>query len=141
MAQNRHPSRSKRLRSKSASPQTGLCRFKPSSPFYGQFSFQKWPFLGYFQDNRPENSRPSPVCQVDICNEGRRFSMAIGLSNDGEWVLNTACTMPWCHTVVHFEVKMSHFEARIRTIVPTMEAYLQSKRSFFNGDVQCVTQD
>ena len=35
--------------------------------------------------------------------------MAIGLSNDGEWVLNMASTTPWCHTVVHFEVKMSRF--------------------------------
>ena len=35
--------------------------------------------------------------------------MAIGLSNDGKWVFNVACTMPWCHTVVHFEVKMSRF--------------------------------
>ena len=35
--------------------------------------------------------------------------MAIRLSNDGKWVFNLACTMPWCHTVVHFEVKMSRF--------------------------------
>ena len=31
------------------------------------------------------------------------------LSNDGKWVFNMACTMPWCHTVVHFEVKMNYF--------------------------------
>ena len=37
--------------------------------------------------------------------------MAIGLSNDGKWVFNKACTMPWCHTVVHFEVKMTRFPA------------------------------
>ena len=37
--------------------------------------------------------------------------MAIGLSNDGKWVFNAACTMPWCHTVVHFEVKMRRFLA------------------------------
>ena len=37
--------------------------------------------------------------------------MAIGPSNDGKWVFNKACTMPWCHTVVHFEVKMSRFWA------------------------------
>ena len=49
------------------------------------------------------------MCQVRACNEGRCSSMAIGLSNDGKWVFNTACIMPWCHTVVHFEVKMSHF--------------------------------
>ena len=37
--------------------------------------------------------------------------MAIGLSKDGEWVFNKACTTPWCHAVVHFEVKMSRFPA------------------------------
>ena len=35
--------------------------------------------------------------------------MAIGLSKDGKWVFNKACTMPLCHTAVHFEVKMSPF--------------------------------
>ena len=35
--------------------------------------------------------------------------MANRLSNDGKWVLNVACTMPWCHTVVHFEVKIPRF--------------------------------
>ena len=35
--------------------------------------------------------------------------MAIGLSKDGKWVFNKACTTPWCHAVVHFEVKMSRF--------------------------------
>ena len=25
-----------------------LLRFEPSSPFYGRFSVQKWPFLGCF---------------------------------------------------------------------------------------------
>ena len=28
-------------------------------------------------------------------------------------MFNKACTMPWCHTVVHFEVKMSRFWAAI----------------------------
>ena len=37
--------------------------------------------------------------------------MAIGLSKDGKWVFNKACTTPWCHAVVHFEVKMSRFPA------------------------------
>ena len=49
------------------------------------------------------------MCQVNVCNEGRCSSMAIGLSNDGKWVFNMACTTPWCHAVVHFEVKMSRF--------------------------------
>ena len=35
--------------------------------------------------------------------------MAIGLSKDGKWVLNKACTTPWGHAVVHFEMKMSRF--------------------------------
>ena len=35
--------------------------------------------------------------------------MAIGLSKDGKWVFNKACTTAWCHAVVHFEVKMSRF--------------------------------
>ena len=47
--------------------------------------------------------------------------MAIGLSNDGKCVCNKACTTPWCHTVVHFEVV---FEPCFRTIVVTMEAHL-----------------
>ena len=51
------------------------------------------------------------MCQVRACNEGRCSSVAIGLSNDGKWVFNTACIMPWCHRVVHFEVKMSRLRA------------------------------
>ena len=84
-------------------------RFAPSSLFYGPFSVQKWPFLGCFQDDRPENSGRSLVCDVGVCNEGRCSCMAIGLSTDGQWVFNKACTLPWCHTVVHFEVKMTRF--------------------------------
>ena len=37
--------------------------------------------------------------------------MAIGLSNDCKWVFHEASPAPWCHAVVHFEVKMGHFEA------------------------------
>ena len=37
--------------------------------------------------------------------------MVIGLSKDGKWVFYKACTTPWCHTVVHFEVKMRCFPA------------------------------
>ena len=37
--------------------------------------------------------------------------MAIGLSKDGKWVFIKACTTPWCHAVVQFEVKMSRFLA------------------------------
>ena len=49
------------------------------------------------------------MCQVGVCNEGRCSSMAIGLSDDGTWMFNKACTMAWCHTVVHFEVKTIRF--------------------------------
>ena len=49
------------------------------------------------------------MCQVADCNEGRCSSMANGVSKDGKWVFNMACTMLWCHTVVHFEVKMRYF--------------------------------
>ena len=48
------------------------------------------------------------MCQVGVFNEGCSFT-AIGLLNDRKWVFNKACTMPWCHTVVHFEVKTSPF--------------------------------
>ena len=34
--------------------------------------------------------------------------MTIGVLKDGEWVFNKACTAPWCHAVVHFEVKMTY---------------------------------
>ena len=50
--------------------------------------------------------------------------MAIGVLKDGKWVFNKACTTPWCHTVVHFEVKTSRFLTCFRTIVPTVEADL-----------------
>ena len=86
-----------------------LLRFEPSSLFYRRFSVQKRPFLSCFQDDRPENSGRSPPCYVGVCNEGRGTCMAIGQSTDGKWVFNEACIMPWCHTVVHFEVKVSCF--------------------------------
>ena len=49
------------------------------------------------------------MCQVGVFNEGRSSSIAIGLSKECKSVFNKACTMPWCHAVVHFEVKMSRF--------------------------------
>ena len=85
------------------------CRFEPSSPLCGCFSVQKWPFWECFQDDRPEFSGRSPVSRVGVFNEGRCFFTAIGLLNDAKWVFNKACTMLWCHTVVHFEVKKSRF--------------------------------
>ena len=51
------------------------------------------------------------MCQAGVSDEGRCYFMAIGLSKDGKWVFNKACTTPWCHAVVHFEVKMSRFRA------------------------------
>ena len=86
-----------------------LLRFEQYSLFYGRFSVQKRAFLGCFQDDRPKNSGRALVCYSAVCNEGCGSSMAIGLSTDGKWVFNKACTMPWCHAVVHFEVKMSRF--------------------------------
>ena len=47
--------------------------------------------------------------QVGVPNEGCSSSIAIGLSNDCKWVFNKASPTPWCHAVVHFEVKMSRF--------------------------------
>ena len=46
---------------------------------------------------------------LGVGNEGLCSCMAIGLSNAGKSVFNKACTLPWCHTVVHFEVKASRF--------------------------------
>ena len=37
--------------------------------------------------------------------------MASALLKDGKELFNKACTTPWCHAVVHFEVKMSRFPA------------------------------
>ena len=49
------------------------------------------------------------MCQVGVPNGGRCSFIAIGLSNDGKRVFNKACTMPWCHAVVHLEVTISLF--------------------------------
>ena len=63
------------------------------------------------RDGRPESSRRSPLRQAAISDEGCCSFMSIGLSKDGKWVFNKACTTPWCHAVVHFEVKMRRFLA------------------------------
>ena len=49
------------------------------------------------------------MCQVGVLNGGRSSSTMIALSKECKWVFNKACTMPWCHAVVHCEVKMSCF--------------------------------
>ena len=49
--------------------------------------------------------------------------------------------MPWCHTVVHFELQMTVFEPYFRMIILTVEANLHSKRFFIRSHFQCVTQD
>ena len=67
--------------------------------------------FGCFQDDRPESSGRSPLRQAGVSDEGRCSFMSIGLSKDGKWLFNKACTMPWCHAVVHFEVKTSLFPA------------------------------
>ena len=74
---------------------------------YGRFGA----VFGCFQDDRPESSGRSPLRQAGVSDEGRCSFIAIGLSKDGKWVFNKACSTPWCHTVVHFEVKMSRFPA------------------------------
>ena len=68
-----------------------------------------WAVFGRFQDDRPESSGRWPLRQTSVCDEGRCSFMAVGLSDDGKWVFNKACTTPWCHAVVHFEVKTSRF--------------------------------
>ena len=86
-----------------------LCCFGPSSPFYGRFSVQKWPFWGCFQDDRLENSGRSLVCHVGVPNEGCCSSIAIGPSKKCKWVGNKASAMPWCHGVGNFWVRTSRF--------------------------------
>ena len=49
--------------------------------------------------------------QVGVLNEGRCSSTANGPSKRCKRVFNKECAMPWCHTVVNFEVKMSRFQA------------------------------
>ena len=49
--------------------------------------------------------------------------MAIGLSTNGKWVVNKACTTPWCHAVVHFEVKMRRFSAVFEDSIVTMVGF------------------
>ena len=44
-----------------------------------------------------------------VSTEGRSSSTMVGPSNDSKWVFNEASPTPWCHAVVHFEVKMSRF--------------------------------
>ena len=68
-----------------------------------------WAVFGRFQDDRPESSGRSPLRQAGVSDEGRCSFMTIGVLKDGKWVFNKACTAPWCHAVVHFEVKMSPF--------------------------------
>ena len=47
--------------------------------------------------------------------------MAIGVLKEGKWVFNKACTTPWCHAVVHFEVKTSRFLAVFQDHRPDRE--------------------
>ena len=68
-----------------------------------------WAVFGCVQDDRPESLGQSPLRQAGVSDEGRCSFMAIGLSKDGKWVFNEACTTPWCHAVAHWEVKTSRF--------------------------------
>ena len=87
----------------------GLSRLARSMADLVSKSGRFWAVFGRFQDDRPESSRRSPLRQAGVPDEGRCSFMAIGLSKDRKWVLNKACTTPWCHALVHFEVKMSRF--------------------------------
>ena len=51
------------------------------------------------------------MCHVGVSNEGYSPSISIELSNDCKWVFHEASFTTWCQTVVHFEVKISHFIA------------------------------
>ena len=77
------------------------------------------------------------MCYGGVLNAARSSSIAIGLSRKCKSVFNKACSMQGCHAVINFEVKI----VRFRTISLTVEADLQSKQSFLQGDFQCVTQD
>ena len=75
------------------------------------------------------------MCKVGICNEGGSSSTAIGLSNDCKWVFNDASLTPWCHVVVHFEVKMRPVLSRFfRTIVVNVQDHNQHNAFFFHGN-------
>ena len=81
------------------------------------------------------------MCRVGVSDGGGCSFIAIGPSKDCKWVFNEACTMPWCHVVVHFEVKMTVFEHFFRTIILTVEARLKSRQYFRQGNFQCFTQE
>ena len=49
------------------------------------------------------------MCQVGVSNDRSFSSTAFGLSKECKRVFNEPCSTPWCHAVVHFEVKMSRF--------------------------------
>ena len=51
------------------------------------------------------------VPHVYVSNKDSSSFTVLGLSNDGKWVFDEASLTPWCHAVVHFVMKMSHFSA------------------------------
>ena len=74
--------------------------------FFGLFSAVFGTIVPKVQANRRYTKQVFPMRAV--------FFMAIQLSKDGKCACNKACTTPWCHGVVHFEVKMSCFPAVFR---------------------------
>ena len=57
-------------------------------------------------------------------------------------MFNKACTTPWCHAVVHFEVKMSRFPAVFQDNRRNHGGTSLKQAVFFlNGDFSCVRQD
>ena len=51
------------------------------------------------------------MCQLGVSNEGRSSSTLTGLSNHCKWVFNEVSLTPWCHVVVHCEVKIAGFSS------------------------------
>ena len=65
------------------------------------FEVQMSRFAACLNNDCPESSRRSPVCQAGVSNEGQSSSIMIELSNDCKWVFNGVSrlsrrgAMPW----------------------------------------------
>ena len=70
------------------------------------------------------------VCRIGVSYEGPYSSITFGLSNDGKWVFNKACSMPCCHAVVHFELKTSRFLAMFQEDGPDRGGTSQKQAVF-----------
>ena len=54
------------------------------------------------------------MCHVGVSKEGRSSCIMVGLSSVCRWVFNKKGLRRWCHVVVHFEAKKSHFPAAFK---------------------------